>query len=206
MRAAQNTQDGHILGSLPLSSASADQDSSIIRDHLEWCAGCAEEVLRIRLIEADMASESQSAPPFSREHLNKALPVTAVYDRNTPDLIHGYYQRPLMERLAASTGTASELTFPLTVEYADGQVIGEFWKRAGQLFYHLKKCTIQEQTYTCVLRYTSSMNPSDGRIYELHEGEHKRLGAFRDFVRSDTRQKMLNVIRQFQLLLSQKKS
>lgn len=185
---------------------STEQELSIIRDHLELCAGCAEEVLRIRLIEADIAPESQSALPFFREHLNEALPVTAVYDRNTPDLIHDYYQRPLLERLAASSGTASELTFPLTVEYADGQIVGEFWKRAGQLFYCLKKSAIENQSYTCTLRYTSSTNPSDVRIYELHEGEHKRIGDFREFVSSDTRQEMLNVMRQFQLVLLQKKS
>lgn len=184
---------------------STDQELSIIRDHLELCAKCSEEVLRIRLTEADLASESQSVPLFFREHLNEPLPVTAVYDRNTPDLIHDYYQRPLLERLAASTGTASELTFPLTVEYADGQIVGEFWKRAGYLFYRLKKSALDQQHYLCTLVYSSSTDPTDVRTFELYEGEHKRIGDFRELVAADTKQAMLQTMQQFRMFLKQKK-
>ena len=57
------------------------------------------------------------------------LPVTAILDGNAQDLIQDYYKLPLMEQLAASTETTAELTFPMTVEYAGGQVIGQFLKR-----------------------------------------------------------------------------
>ena len=116
-----------------------------------------------------------------------------------------------MERLSASSASmekSGELIFPITVEYAGGQIIGDFWRRAGypgHLFYKLKKSTIEQETYTCTLVYTSGTDPSDVRTFELREGENKRIGDFREFVTSDTRQEMLNVMRQFRLLLKRKK-
>lgn len=182
-------------------------DTRIIQDHLELCAACAAEVLRIRLIEAEFDAFPTEDPAgvLFREDAANPLPVTAVYDRMTSDLIHDYYAKPLMDRLAAATGKDSELTFPITVEYADGQIIGEFWKRAGYLFYRLKKSAHDQQQYLYTLVYTSPADPEDLRTFELREGENKRLGTFREFVAADTKQTMLQTMRQFRMFLKQKK-
>ena len=163
----------------------------------------SDEELRIKPIETEFekACSHNIGEDLWQKYSAEPLSVTAVYDRNTPDLIHNYYQKPLMERLAASTESSGELTFPITVEYADGQIIGEFWRRAGHLFYRLKKSTIGHDKFVGILIYTSPSHPEKNQTFEIQEEYNKRIGSFREFVKTDTKQEMLNVMRRFRLFL-----
>ena len=91
--------------------------------------------------------------------------------------------------------------FPITVTYADGQVIGQFQRRGNSLFYDLKKSTIHHETFPCALIYTSPSDPKDIRTFQLREGQCKRLGDIREFLPSKTMQGILEALKHFTLVI-----
>jgi hypothetical protein len=127
------------------------------------------------------------------------LPVTSLVDGNLQDWLHDFYEEPFMEKLAASKETARAVSFPVTVKYAKGQVIGQFLKRGKQLFFRLKK-----SSNDCTLIYRSPSTPSESKTFEFREGEDKRLGPFSEFVTSNTIQGMLAAIKRFHLFMKRK--
>lgn len=161
-------------------------------EHVRICFKCQEDVGYFRWVTRALTA---CAEP---------LPVSAIYDYQHFDLKPYYDEKPLSDRLAAAKDTSSRLTPPVTIEYLKGQVVGQFWKRPGGLFFRLKKSTIGPKRLVCTLIYTSEADPSDTRTFEFREGEEKRLGLFEEFVASDTIQAMLAAIKRFQLVLKDK--
>jgi len=187
--------DGYLDGTL------SEADKQEFEDHLLFCFKCREDFEYWQWVIRKLQGISKF---FFQNYVDRPLPVYSVYDRNQLDLTPYYDEKPLMNRLAASSGRSDRLAFPVTVEYAEGQVAGQFWKRTGQLFYRLHKSTIGQETVACTLIYTSSTDPSDVRTFEFREGQEKRLGAFREFVPSDTIQGMLEAMKRFQLVMNYK--
>jgi hypothetical protein len=161
-------------------------------DHLVFCHKCQEDLEYLRW--ATQQVKTHWTP--TGEGALTPLPVTALVDGNLQDLLHDYYEKPLGEQLAAAAETTAELAFPITMEYANGEIIGQFLKRAGHLFFRLKK-----SSDTCTLVYTSI---SESKTFVLREGDDKRLGRFNEFVTTNTIQGMVTAIKQFQLLLKRK--
>jgi hypothetical protein len=121
------------------------------------------------------------------------LPLTSLLDGNLQDLSPDYHEAPLMDQLAAAQETTGTVSFPFTVEFANGQVIGQFLKRAGHLFFRLKKSSA-----TCTLIYTSS---PEHKTYVFQEGDDKRLGLFEEFVTTNTMQGMVAAIKRFHIFM-----
>jgi len=215
----------HILHGY-LAEALPNEQKQRFEDHLPLCLKCQEDLKYVRwvlqqlgssegktgtkvnklqpvLAQSDETSQDLAAF-FLEEYIDEALPVTLVYNRDNPNLTHDYYGKPLMDKLAASTKASGELTFPITVEYAGGHVIGQFWKRVGHLFFRLVKSTAEPERFSYGLVYTSASDPSDTRVFELQVRGDKRIGGFREFVKSNTIQEMLKVMRQFKLFLKRK--
>lgn len=187
------------------------QARHIFDDHLFFCRKCQEDrnylEWAIRQLQA-YAVQNQASLDGEREisfflekHLGVPLPVTSIHDGNQRPLRDEYYEKPLLNQLAAAGGTSAELTFPFTVEYAGGQVVGEFLKRAGYLFFRMKKSAINQHKVGCTLIYTSPTDPPKILTFDLEEGDDRRLGLFQEFVSSNTIQGMLAAIKQFQVIV-----
>lgn len=172
-------------------------------DHLVFCLKCQRNLKYLQWVIRHLKDHhAQIFPAHSAPgQLPEApLAVSAVRDGKAQDLMHDYYQKPLQEQFAAAAEHPAELTFPITVEYAEGQVIGQFLKRAGHLFFRLKKNRrAQEEHPEYRLVYASPYDPADTRIFTLQEGDDRCLGPFSEFVPSKTIQGMVAAIRQFQL-------
>lgn len=172
-------------------------------DHLVFCLKCQRDLKYLQWVVRNL--KEHHAQIFTTQSetgqlQDFPLPVIAVRDGKTQDLIHDYYEKPLQEQFAAAAGHPAELTFPITVEYAEGQVIGQFLKRAGHLFFRLKKNRpAQEEPGEYRLIYTSPHDPADTRVFTLQEGDDRCLGLFSEFVPSKTIQAMIAAIKQFQL-------
>lgn len=175
-----------------LAETLSDDQKQEFEDHLIFCRKCQEDIEYMRWT----IQQLKAAWKPVLEDEDSLLRVTSIFDGNFQDLLHDYYEKPLTDQLAAAAKTSGELTFPITVEYMGGQVIGQFLKRAGQLFFRLKK-----SSYRCILMYKSPSVPSESKTFEFREGEDKRIGPFREFVHSNTIQGMLKAIKQFRLLL-----
>lgn len=186
-------------------------------DHLCFCLKCQEDLdwLRglLRLLKTsppvslqetlrDLVQQgvvSTQEPEFFFEvYTRLPLPVTAIEDLNQTNLMLEYQETPLIERLAAATGT-SDLAFPLTVTYLKGEIIAQFRRRAGQLFFRLQSSISAEQPIACVLQYPSPADPAALASLIVRAGEEKRLGPFQAFVPSNTMQEMLAAIKRFEL-------
>ena len=174
-------------------------------DHLVFCLKCQRDLKYLQWVVRHLKEhQTQIFPPHSEpvQLPETPLPVSAVSDGKAQDLMHDYYEKPLQEQFAASAEHPAELTFPITVEYAEGQVIGQFLKRTGYLFFRLKKNRrVQEGAGEYRLVYTSPHDPADTRIFTLQEGDDRCLGLFSEFVPSKTIQGMVAAIRQFQLAI-----
>jgi hypothetical protein len=160
-------------------------------DHLVFCHKCQEDLEYLRW--AVQQLKTHWTPTIM------PLPVTSLVDGNQQDLLHDYYEEPFMDQLAASQKTAEVVSFPITVKYAKGEVIGQFLKRGKQLFFRLKK-----SSNDCTLIYRSPSAPSESKTFEFCEGQDKRLGTFSEFVTSNTIQGMLAAIKQFHIFMKQK--
>lgn len=198
--------DGYVMETL-----SEDQRQAF-ENHLVFCLPCQEGLAYRRWLvdqlqqhpPANFTFSSPQAVFFFETFLDKPLPVTSISTPDIPELIDEYQGKAVVERFAASTEASGKLTFPITVKYVDGQVIGQFHKRAGQLFYELKKSTIGGETFPCALIYTPPSDSDDFKVFQLREGLNKRLGAFQEFVPSETIQGMLKVMKQFQLVVKER--
>jgi len=169
----------------------SESQKQAFEDHLIFCLKCQEEINYLRwALQQLKAHWTPTIMP---------LPVTSLVDGNLQDWLHDFYEEPFMDQLAASKETAGTVSFPITIEFANGQVIGQFLKRAGYLFFRLKKSSAE-----CLLIYGSPSAPSASKTFEFREGEDKRLGAFREFVTTNTIQGMLAAIKRFHLLLKRK--
>ena len=183
-------------------SASKKQD---FEDHLVFCLKCQEDLQYLRwarqqLTKHFISSETPGKTAFWQAYAETPLPMSSVRDGNAQDLSHELYETPFMDQLAAAD-TIRGIAFPLTVEYAGGQIIGQFRRRAGQLFFKLKKTSDAEEHITCMLTYASEADPADVRTFEIRAGEDKRLGPFSEFVTAETIQGIVKAIKQFQLVV-----
>lgn len=179
--------------------------------HLDFCLNCQRATGFPRQDDDEYVEwaidKFQAVAPAEfvfQQYAEKPLPVSAIYDYHHLDLKSYYDEKPLSDRLAAAKDTPTRLAPPVTIEYLEGQVVGQFWKRPGGLFFRLKKSTIGQKRVVCTLIYISESDPSDTRTFEFREGEEKRLGLFEDFVTSDTIQAMIDAIKRFQLVLKDK--
>lgn len=186
-------------------------------DHLCFCLKCQEDVEWLR----ELLHRLKASPPaslcatltrliqqgiapaeglefFFRLYERLPLPVTAIEDVNQLNLMPEYQEMPLLERLAASTET-HDLAFPLTVTYFNGAMIGQFRRRAGQLFFRLQSGNLAGQVAACVLQYPSPLEPESVASVTVRPGEEKRLGPFRAFAPSNTMQELLAAIKRFEL-------
>ncbi len=190
-----DAQAGSLRLSEYLAEVLSEQQKQEFEDHLRFCLKCQEELNYVRWVIRQLKGfESKLVP----------LPVIAIYDWNNKNLIHEYYETPLVKEFAAAGEHTDGLTFPITVEYDNGKVIGEFWKRAGQFSFLLKKHRLDQEGYGWSLVYTSASDPSDVKTFELHEGKEAWLGAFCEFVRSNTPKAILETLKQFQVFLKRK--
>lgn len=163
-------------------------------NHLVFCRKCQEDLAYLRWIMTNV-----KARELRNTFEDRGLTITAVFDGDRQHLHHLY--QPLSERLAAAANELhDDIIFPYVVEYADGQVVGEFRRRTELLFFYLKKSPMP-----CQLIYTPGDAPAKSQTFEFHEGEEKRLGLFQDFVSSETIQGMLKGIQRFQVVLKQQK-
>jgi hypothetical protein len=173
--------------------------------HLSYCLKCQEELVYLSWVLHQVATRPRpgsSASPLQDSSKNftaqygELLAVTSLYDWNQEDLTHAYYETPLVERLAASTDTSESLTFPVTVEYAGGLAIGQFWRRAGQLSYRLTKSPPEH--VSCLL-YFPITNPSDAQTFEVRPNVEQWLGEVRAFIAADTPAAIIHALKQFHL-------
>ena len=84
--------------------------------------------------------------------VDHSLPITSIIDGIGIDLTDAYH-RPIVNQLAAASTSSERIFFPITVVYAEGQVIGQFLKRAGQLFFRLSESAINNEKSICTLVY-----------------------------------------------------
>lgn len=167
--------------------------------HLSYCLKCHEDLEYLTWIFQQVTTRNSAS---TWEDLNsttlygEALEITSIYDWNQENLTHVYYDTPLMERLAASSDPAESLTFPITVEYADGRVIGQFWQRAGQLSYRLTKSPPDQVFF---LLYLPIVNPSKVKTFEVHLDVEQWLGDIREFIAADTPTAIVHALKQFHL-------
>ncbi len=164
-------------------------------DHLVFCHKCQEDSEYLRWA----VQQLKIHWTLTGKGALTPLPVTSLVDGNLQDWLHDLYEEPLTERLAAAQESTGTLKFPITIEFADGQVIGQFLKRAGHLFFRLKK-----SLNGCTLIYRSPSAPSESQAFEFCEGDDKRLGPFSEFVTTNTVQGMVAAIKQFQIFMQQK--
>ncbi len=178
--------------------------------HLRFCRKCQEDIEYMRWVSQKLKlykppGEVEEPPSqsdfFFQKYGRRFLPITSITTLNSLNLTDYYHERPAEEELAASADTPDELAleFPITMEYANGNIIGEFRERAGLLFYRLTKSTVDRETFRCTLRYTPAVQPSEEQTYDLCEGEDKELGTLHDFIPADTIQGIVNALQQFQL-------
>lgn len=198
MKTCIKSDIGNIILSYELGQLS-EEEMELFEQHLFECEYCANEVF-------DDITFVEVLKTTIQENVMRTVPgtpllVTSLYDRKNLNLSDDYFDRQKHERLAAAAGDVGKLAFPVTVEYADGKVVGQFRKRAGQLFFRLVNSTIKQKTYTCLLTFTPPSHPSEKKIFELHEGEDKALGDMNEFVISNTIQGFLETLKQFQLAL-----
>ncbi|MDY0094169.1 MAG: hypothetical protein RBT80_15855 [Candidatus Vecturithrix sp.] len=197
-----------------------EQERLAFEDHLCFCLKCQEDLEWLReLLHCLKASPPASlhatltrliqqgiAPAeglefFFRLYERLPLPITAIEDVNQVNLMPEYQEMPLLERLAASTDT-HDLAFPLTATYLNGAMIGQFRRRAGQLFFRLQSGSLADQAIACVLQYPSPLEPESVVSLTVRPGEEKRLGPFRAFAPSNTMQEMLTTLKRFELRLA----
>lgn len=188
----------------------SEQQRREFEDHILLCHKCREDIdylmwvgQKAQQYQEQLKEKMSTTHPLSslQHYLAPPLPVTSILDWNQVNLTADYYREPMRERLVADTGLSGELSFPFTITYAEGKIVGQFWRRASQIFFRLEKSTIAEVSYTCVLVYTSS--ESEKKVFEFREGEEKRIGAFREIVKSETIQGMLEAMQKFQLIVKQ---
>lgn len=178
-----------------LSHALSDRERREFEAHLGLCFKCREDVDYFRWT----ARQIRNVQRISAE---PALSPEALYDFAGTDLLPYYNDRPLTEQLAAASGRVGRVGFPVTVEYLQGQVVGEFRKRAGYLFFHLKRSTVGAQQVACALVFSAERDPGGERAFELQEGDEKRLGPLRDFAASDTIQDITQALKRFRLVVT----
>lgn len=160
-------------------------------DHLVFCHKCQEDLDYLHWATQQLKSHWT---PIGEGALTP-LPLTSLLDGNLQDLSHDYHEAPLMDQLAASQKATGTVSFPFTVEFAEGRVIGQFLKRAGYLFFRVKKSPAD-----CILVYTSF---SKTKTFAFRAGEEKCLGSFEEFVTTNTIQGMVAAMKRFQLFMKQ---
>ncbi len=170
----------------------SDEQRQDFDNHLVFCHKCQEDLEYLRWAVQQLRAHWTPTGQIALTPLS----MTSLVDGNLHDLLHDLYEEPLTKRLAAAQETTGTLKFPFTIEFANGQVIGQFLKRAGQLFFRLKK-----SSNVCTLIYRSPSAPSESKTFEFQEGEDKRLGAFSEFVTTNTVQSMVAAIKQFQIFM-----
>ncbi len=164
-------------------------------NHVVFCHKCQEDLAYLRW------ATQQLKDHWTPDGLTP-LVITALHDDIGTNLLHHYAEAPLVEQLAASTETGA-VRFPFTLTCADGQVSGQFLKRAGHLFFRLQKSAVD-----CTLIYRSPLTASElklttsaSKMFTLAEGEDKRLGAFDEFVAENTTRGILEALKRFQLFM-----
>ena len=199
-----------------------EEDRQAFEDHLCLCLKCEEELEWLRdllhTLKTDLplslqdtlrglvqqgVVQAEDSEFFFRVYTHLPLPVSGIEDLNRTNLMPEYQGAPLVERLAASTEVSEGPAFPLTVSYLDGAVIGQFRRRAGQLFFRLHSETFAQQPVACLLQYPSPEEAGRFDSLMIRVGEEKRLGAFRAFAPSNTMQEMLTTLKHFELRLVQ---
>ena len=199
-------RDDFIAGSL------AEPQQQKFEDHLLFCLKCQDDVAYFWWIMTTLKTRhvARRDSPEERGSFREApacpLPVHAVYDRKHLDLTADYFDAFRQKQFAAASTYAGSIAYPLTVEYANGEVIAQFRKRVDKLFFRLEKNTMKERSDNGILVHTSPVDPSLIKTFELHQGDDLCLGMFEEFVMSETIQGMLDALKQFQLFLKQPKS
>lgn len=186
----QRYLDGYLTQSL------SEIEQREFEDHLQLCFKCREDVDYFHWTMRQLRT-------FQRIHMESVLPVDALYDFADTDLLPYYAERPLTDQLAAASVRVGRVGFPITVEYLEGQVIGQFQRRVGHVFFHLKRSTIGAKKVACTLIYMDDRETGKDRKFEFQEGEEKRLGPFGDFAASDTLQDVVQALKRFQLVVKQ---
>ena len=174
-----------------LAEALSEDQRRDFDDHLVFCHKCQEDLDYLRW--ATQQVKNHWTP--TSEGALTPLPLTSLLDGNLQDLSHAYHEAPLLDQLAAAQETTGTVSFPFTIAFANGEVIGQFLKRARHVFFRLKK-----SSKDCILIYTSS---SESKIFEFHEGEDKRLGTFSEFVTTNTLQGIVAAIKRFHIFMKQ---
>ncbi len=162
--------------------------------HLEGCRSCEEELIFLCGL---LERLKDAFEPL-------ALPVSSIGSPARPELIQEYHELPLQTELAASGDTAGEALFPLTFTYAGGQVVGQFRKRAGQLFFTLLHTQLDTKIFDCELQYQSAAVAGTQQRFLLDSDEEQHLGNFREFAAGSALSDILNALKQFELHVRRK--
>lgn len=182
---------GYVAGTI------TDDQRQEFEQHFVFCRKCQEDLRYLTWV-ISQTKEYQHAI-FSPSFTEGALMVTAVFDGLRHNLLDEYREMPFTDRLAAAADETVELEFPYQVEYQHGQVIGEFRKRAGQLFFKATQHQNGPELASLMLVYTSPCDSTDIKRFELRVNEDTSLGAFAEFVPQETVQGMVAALRQFQV-------
>lgn len=199
----EQSRDRYFQGYLAGTLSEAQRQE--FEDHIRVCFKCREELddeqhrhfnRIVRHLKAYRQYEDAAGVFFA-----EPLPITMISDYGQRDLLPYYKETPFPDRLAASSGASSAVQFPVTVEYAQGQLIGQFWNRAGQLVFRLKKSALGQEQGRCQLIYTSGSDPPEVHTFDIREGQDQRLGPFEDFIASDTLHDVSTALQRFQVIL-----
>jgi len=186
-----------------LNRSLSDAQQREFEQHLSLCLKCREDVDYLHWTGRQF--QARRFPSLQRNGESPIFSPDALYDFAKTDLLPVYHDHPLTGQLAAASSTVSGAAFPITVEYAQGQVIGEFWKRVGDLFFHLKRSTIHSKKVRCILIYRAVSAGEAELTFEFQEGEQKRLGPFQQFAASETIEDVARAIKRFQLMAKPEK-
>ena len=175
----------------------SEDERQLFEEHLPFCRKCQEELKHIHWILEQFKARKEIFADSDTD-INTVLPVTLIHDWNDKNLTPYYHKKPTTEELAAATDSVLSVAFPITVEYENGQVVGEFWNRMEQLFFRLKQCPGSRQY---LLVFHGQHLPHRTQKFKL-QGEETWLGTFSDFVASETTQGIVQAIQQFQLIVN----
>lgn len=181
-----------------LAEPQSEKERTEFEEHLSFCMKCRQELEDLQRSLQQLAF-LEHRERFFRTRQQYPLVVTSIFDPGAGrELIEYYHGEPFIHELAAAE-TSSEIHL-LEVQYADGNVIGQFWKRVGHLFYRLKDSTIDWTNSMCKLIHTPTQ-----QTFEFHEkGQELLLGLYEDFVATDTVQGFLNAIKRFDCIVTRK--
>lgn len=168
--------------------------------HRHLCLKCREDVEYMQWVLQALKSNTPFSEPSPEEI---PLKVTSVCDPQQ-NVTAFFHDPSLYHELAAEgAGQIHVQQFPLTLEFADGLVIGEFRNALGVLCFQPQTIAIDPERYACVLAYAPTSG--EGRkTWELSEREEIWLGNLHDFAPSlsPTPQQVFAALRHFHIVLN----